>query len=416
VDGASPWASLRPLVQLSRSRGVETHLLVHDILRNPSGRRAIKGAGETFTGVSAFISPVATAAILARSYGSVARISRLLRSRANRASASIDEQESARLLAADLAAYPHLDLYVRQLRRAIRERRLDAVVTANILDSFLSATTLACRAEGTVHVCIQNACLERLRFPLMANCDLYLAESRQQAMFIRACGAHGPVEALGLPYYDELIAAQRPSRHALLELFPDLAGKILIGVTTQTAVVDFTPILEALIGMAERRGDVAIIIKLHPREDSTAYVSFERQLRRSSIGGRVKHICVEDFIGACDFLVSSDSTTIFWSILMGVQPFSWTFPLNRRSTELLDYLRPEVTFSSESPAVVVDALVLAATDPARREEWRRRREWFLQECISGCDGHAAERVFNRILSLIATGSQNMTVSESIICG
>jgi hypothetical protein len=317
-----------------------------------------------------------------------------------RNSSDIELQEKLRLLACDLASLPELELYVRQVRESIREFGLRAIVSANNIDSFLGASTVAAHSEGIPHICIHNTALERVALPAYADCDLYLAPSDSYARFMRSSGAIGRVEALGLPSYDSFVSRDA-SRNggAVLRAYPHLAGRKLVGVTTQTAWIDFRPLLNALVDWAERRNDVGVVIKLHPRESPDAYADIVRRLESAGCGGCVHHVDLVDYLVDLQCLVAGASTTLFWAILNGVRPFSWQEPNIRLMAVGLEYLGPEVTDSSEDPGHLIQALSAALDDQGEWERWQARRQRFVVEHLTGADGNACKRILERIAEL-----------------
>ncbi|MGH7439794.1 MAG: CDP-glycerol glycerophosphotransferase family protein [Polyangiaceae bacterium] len=341
-----------------------------------------------------------TASSLLKSTRIAARIRGDLR---RRAALETDPERQERFLLGegDVATIGEYRLYVEQVRRAIRAHRLRAVVTANVIDGYLSATTEACRREGVPHICVQNSGLEAVAVPRFADCDLFFAQSRSLARFLQSHGAIGQVEAVGLPYYDTLVTALAERGHgAVMDSFPHLRGKRIIGVTTQTELVNTRPILEQLITLAERRDDIAIVLKLHPREPADAHADIRSRLERTGRGVHVHHVPLTRFLADCDLLVSSTSVTILWALVMGVRPISYLDKSWSVFTHELDFMRPEVTTTFEDPIATASFVEKALDDPTEQPDWRARRADFLQEYVTGADGQASERILDHILRLL----------------
>ncbi len=399
VGGASQWESLRPLVDHTPSP-FEPVLIPHDIFRHPTAFARLTREGRPFVSLDSALGRWGGVRGLTSGVFAMRRIRRALR-RQRRQTSNPDQRFALDLLGADAAAYPELVLHVKQLRALIREEKLKAVVSANNVDSFLSATTFACRSEGIPHVCVHNTAMEEIELPNLADCDLYLADSLKYATFMRRAGKARSVEALGLPYYDELLRA-RPEDHdrRWLQPFPWVEGKTIIGVTTQTELVDFRPLLAPLLALVESRDDLALMIKLHPRESPLAYAEEGERLRRTKRGGLVHNVPLRSFLGACHSLVATSSTTLFWAIVLGVRPFSWM----NRNLELiascLDYMRPEVTTGYEDPLAVAKAVAIDVDEASNRPEWQARRARFMEESVSGSDGAACERILARLAEIL----------------
>lgn len=398
VQGASQWNSLRPLVRACAGR-YRPVLLAHDIFRSPTAYRTLLASGEPFVPIDSLVGPGGTVASLARSAGWRWRALRPLRAR-SRAAEDVEEQERLGFLALDGELIPELALYREQVRSAIRKYGLSAVVSANIVDHFITGTTSACHEEGVPHVCIQNAAMHRIHLPVYCDSDLYLAESREQAEFLRSAGALGRVEAVGLPYFDELLATTREAGEVVMERFPEIRGKRVVVVTTQTELFDFRPLLEPLVSLAAERDDLAVIIKLHPRENPGAYADLGERLLRTGRGGRLQHEPLTAVLAAADFLVSVVSTTIQSAIIVGVRPFSWLMENVRTFADRVDYMRPEVTTSAGEPNEVIATLLRALDVPGEQSSWAERREEFLRRYVTGADGKSSERVLDLLDELL----------------
>lgn len=395
VWGTSQWSSLRPLIEAGRDRH-QPVVIGADIFRHPSSYRALMDAKQPFVPVDALLSIWKTVATLVAMFVRQWRLRRTLRRAAGRTS-DVVTQETLMVPAADLASLPELALYVRQLEVAITRYRLAAVVSANNIDAFLGATTVAAERAGIPHICIHNTALERVPLPAYADCDLYVTDSESYADYLRTHGAKGRVEALGLPTYDSLVtAAGKKGRGEVFQAFPHLAGRKVVGVTTQTSWIDFSPLLEALVRWAESRSDVAVVIKLHPREDADAYEAFARRLQDTGRGGRLHHVGFTDFLCDCDCLVAGASTTLFWATVMGVRPFSWAEQNIKLMAAGLDYLAPEITTASTTPDGVVAAVDAYLREVPGQDAWFTRREHYLAHQLTGTDGQACQRILSRI--------------------
>lgn len=400
VWGVSQWSSLRPLVRAAEQR-YRVVLIAADIIRNPTAYKTLRDAAEPFVPVDAILGPYSTVKLMLSSLIEQRKVEQSLRQRAEETT-SVLEQEQLLVPAADVASFLELKVYVEQLRSAIRTHKLAAIISANNIDSFLGATTVAAHSEGVPHVCIHNTSLESVPLPAYADCDLYVTGSRIYADYLLDHGAMGRVEPLGLPQFDELIhASQRSEGGALVAKYPHLAGKKIVGVATQTEWIDFTPILTALIDWAGRRSDVAIVIKLHPREKATAYQHFVSQLESSRLGGCLHHVPLVEFLADCDCLVGGSSTSLLWSMLMEVRPFSWVTPNIKHMSFSLEQLDAEITSQFERPIDVVNAVAFFLDDPDDRPRWLNRRRKFLDELLSGNDGQACERILNRVADLMS---------------
>lgn len=398
VGGASQWNMLRPLLE----HAAPTHrqfILSHDIFRNPTARRTLCDARVPFTPIEGELGRVGAIRSLLRT----SRHRRTILNELDRLSLHSSRQRRHRLLEVDLAALPELDFFVDALECAIRRRNLDVLVTANCVDSYLGAATEACRRAGIRHACIQNAAFEAVRLPVFADCDAYFAESRRFANFMRDANALGDVHAVGLPYYDRLACIPQTASAVFKEL--DIApGKRLIGVTTQTDLIDFSEILEELVSLTQRRHDVAVVIKLHPREDGSAYASFGKRLRSRRAGGIVQHIPLEAFLGPLAALVSVVSTTIHWAILRGIRPFSWLIPNFAMFAEAVDYMHSSVTFGSPVAHHVIAAVERHLDDAEYRATWEQSRREFIDEFSTGADGGACGRILAHIEHLAISSS------------
>jgi hypothetical protein len=395
VGGASQWSSLQPLLAASHD---DYHPVVftYDIFRNPTAYRALVTTGAPFIPLDSVLGLPRTLMSLSRGTQARRRLRDQLRRRAEKARSTQDREE-ALLLASDVESLVELDLFVEQVRCSIRKHRLCAVFSANNIDSYLGAITEACRAEGVPHLCIHNTAIERVRLPALADCDLYVSDSAVYAEFMRENGALGAVEALGLPYYDKLVnRLEYDQPGAILEAFPHLRGRRIVGVTTQTEWIDFRPVLTPLIQWAEANEELAIVVKLHPRESPNAYSDLRQRLEWQGRGGFLHHVPLESFLADCEFLVGGASTTLFWAIIMGVRPFSWVEGNIRLMASGLDYLRNDVTTSFESPADVLAAIRTAVRHPEEAKAWRERRMRFIEDCLTGADGRACSRILSRL--------------------
>jgi hypothetical protein len=393
IGGTSVWSSLRPLLPIIEERARPV-LVAHDIFRNPSAYRALRAAAVPFVTVDSALSPPRLAQVLA---GGLSKMSRIRRDLEARARDGRSAAEDLRVLAADAAAIPELEVYVEQIRATIRRHRLRALVSGNIIDAFLSATTYACHAEGIPHVCVQNAAFARIPLPVYADCDLFLAESERAARFLREHGARGEVAALGLPSYDELARRGR-DRRPLAKLLPIIGDRKVVTVTTQTSLVDVRPLIEALIARIERRSDAALVIKLHPREEPGAYRDLVEHVASRGLGGKVHHLDAIEVLAGTDRLVSVMSTTLLWALVMGVPPFSWIEPRMRLSVGSVDFMDPAVIPMFETADETAEAVLASLDRPDH--DWPRRRERFLAENVTGADGRASRRIVERILSLV----------------
>ncbi len=401
VGGASQWNMLRPLAEYA----APTHrqfLLSHDIFRTPTARRTLRAAGVPFTPLEGELGPIDAVRSLLQTIRNQGAIRRDLNDRGLRPLAS---DRICRLLDVDLAALPELDVFVASLERAIRRRNIDILVSANCVDSYLGAATEACHRLGIRHACIQNAAFEAVRLPILADCDAYFAESRRFATFMREAGSSGEVHSIGLPYYDRLVGPRQSSTQLRQEL-GIAPGKQLIGVTTQTDLIDFSTVLEELVQLTERRKDVAVVVKLHPREDASAYAAFGERLRAQRVGGIVHHMPFEEFLGSMAVLVSVVSTTIHWAILSGTRPFSWLIPTFAMFADAVDYMRPSVTFGSPDASRVVNAIERYLDTPEERDAWEQARREFIDEFSTGADGQSCRRILLEIERLAGTPVTN----------
>lgn len=405
VQGVSQWDSLKTLIAKSHSK-FNCHIYVQDILKNPTAYRTLKKQGQPFTSINALLSPYLTIKILLKSLFTMWRIEKYLRKTIgyNR-----KLREKKLLLQGDLQALPELALYAEQLRCTIMRDKLKLVISANIIDSMLSVTTQICNEFRIPHICIQNASYEKIPLPVLADANLYFTESRNLADYLIASGGHGQIHAVGLPYYDELIEFSQKSQ-AKVSKENNQDSKIVIGVLTQTELINFSPLIEKLLLFAKERTNIEILIKLHPRESQNAYGKFVLELKQLGIGECVQHIPVAEFINKCDIVVSSSSTALLWAIIIGRRTFSWLEKRWSFLAEELDYLNPDITLSFEDPASVISAIEATIDGKEEGISWHDKRKLFMDYYLTGADGHACERILMIIEKALRTPHRGSSIN------
>jgi hypothetical protein len=407
VDGAATFQSLRPLLDSARNRGLRTVVLVREQVRSPTARLATEAAGEAFVPIDAFLGPLS----LAKEAASQIRIAHRVRRRLAVAARDGDV-ERARVLMADVPMLPFLGIYRKQIEAAICELGLRTIITANMVDSYFGTARDACRRHGIPLVGIQNGCNELIRFPRAPNCDLYFCESAKTAAFLRSGDTEADVRAIGLPYYDELVTG-RQGEPSLIDQMPWLAGRRIVGVTTQPDGVDLSPVLTKLVSAVETRPDLGIVVKLHPRQPADAYADLVSRLRGSGSGGCVQSMPIGTFLRGCHAMVSCFSSTVLWSIIAGVRPFTY-IPATSRRVEDLSYMNDAVTFRSTDASAVVAEAINGVRDEDGLRDWATRRDRFVATTFDGVDGRACERILDVILEVRASASSSRVVPTSIV--
>jgi hypothetical protein len=407
IGGAPHWQNLAPLLRLAEERTPgQCVVYAHDIFRNPTAYRILQQDYPAFVPLDQLVRPTALARLLFRSLRQRSRIARDLAERAN-GNASMSDKEGVLLLRGDADALPELEAFTAQLRAAIRRDRLGVVISANCIDSYLSATTAACHHEGVPHVCVQTAAVEHSPMPRLGDCDVYFADSKATAEFLLAQGAPARVMAVGLPYYDTLLARRRDKAPGVVrQSFPELAGKRIVGILTQTAVADMAPMIARFVEWAKGRDDVGVVIKLHPRESAGAYAELADDLRRAKRGGRIHQVPVVEFLADCSSVVSSTSATILWSLVMGVRPFSCLDVAGIVAIDALSFMNPRVTTRTANLDELIAAVEKDLVDGADHRAWKERHARFLQDFVTGADGRACERILEAIHLVV--GSQTDT--------
>ena len=400
VGGASPWYHTKPLFEASREE-FEPVVIAHDIFRSPSAYRVLKESGTPFIPIDSQLPLTETFSKLASGVAKAKRLQRQLVVWGNR-EPSPDRNEAVEELRADLACLPELELYVDQLRAAIRRYDLKAVVSSNVLDSLLSAGGEACRAEGIPKICLQNTTAAFIDQPIYADCDVYFAESEAMADFMRQSGARGDVEAVGLPIYDELLGeAKQLGTGAIRNHFPELKGKRIISLIAAPKNHDYQPLLEPLLDLVMRRDDVGLIIRLHPRSHPTQYEELGRELKTLGKGGRMHHVSLAGFLADTDYMVATISSTTQSALVMGVRPFCWVPPEWQLYADEANQLRPEIENRWNDPGDVVSALENALDDELDDRRWRHNWRRFVARNMTGVDGRACDRILRRIRQLAA---------------
>ncbi len=398
VGGAAPWYHTKPLVDACRGK-FEPVVIAHDIFRNPTTYKLLKKSGAPFVPIDAQLSLGKSLRSLVR--GAV-RTRQMTKQLDQWRDADVSRGESAAELKADFACLTELELYVDQVRAAIREYDLKAIVSSNILDSLLGAGGEACREEDVPMVCLQNTTAAYIHQPLYADCDLYFAESNAMADFMRESGARGRVEAVGLPIYDDLIhEARRSGKGAIRSCFPELAGKRIVSLIAAPRNHDYRPLMTPLLEMVKKRDDVGLIIRLHPRSEPNQYEQLGRELQAQGKGGRMHHISLASFLADTDYMVATVSSTTQSALVMGVRPFCWVPPEWRMYADEANQLRPEINNRWNDPESVVAALEQALDHPDDDKTWRETWRRFVGRHMTGADGSACERILKRIGQLAA---------------
>ena len=398
VGGAAPWYHTKPLVD--RCQGAfDPVIIAHDIFRNPTTYKLLKKEGIPFTPIDGQISLADNLLTIARGVWKTAKMKRRLKQWMNEDTAT--RREVAMELSADLNCVMELDLYVKQIRAAIRKHRLRAVVTSNILDSLLSAGAEACRREGVPLVCIQNTTAAYIQQPIYADCDLYLAESEEMAAFMRSSGAIGQVQALGLPFYDDLVEARTNASGTLRKLLPNIGEKKTVSLIGAPENHDYEPLLKPLMDMIRSREDTAMIIRLHPRSKPNQHEELGRELESSGKGGRVHHSPLAKFLGDSDFVVATVSSTVQSALVMGVRPYCWIPPQWRMYADEANQFRPEIQNRWNEPSNVVKALEHTLDHEQEQRDWIKRWNRISSKYMTGADGKACERIVNRLRQIAA---------------
>lgn len=399
VGGASPWYHSKPLLEACRDQ-FEPVVIAHDIFRNPSSYRVLQKSRTPFVPIDSQLSLPRTLSTLAANTVKAARLRRSL-DRWRRQSDTLWRTEVAEELKADLQCLPELELYVQQLRAAIRRYDLKAVVSSNVLDSLLSAGGEACRSEGIPKICLQNTTAALIDQPIYADCDLYFAESEAMAQLMRSSGARGDVEAVGLPFYDELLKEAKAGGGALRAQFPELEGKKIISLIAAPSNHDYGPLLDPLLKMIWERDDVGLVIRLHPRSHPTQYQALGNKLRSLGKGGRVQDIPLAGFLADTDYMVATISSTTQSALVIGVRMFCWVPQEWRLYADEANQLRPEIENRWFDPEQVVAALRKALDDPQDDARWHALWRRFVARNMTGVDGRACERIVGRIRRLAA---------------
>jgi hypothetical protein len=406
IGGASQWESLRPWVKTASSRW-PIQLVSYEILRSPSAEDAVHRDAcvcqplERVTSLGHQLATIRQAFIDRKRLQQEVQHSGDHNRTLSLERTSVEHVVRGAVLA-DLESLPEMAVYTANLQEFVQRYRPSVVVSANTVDAYISCTTRAARAMGIKHVCIQNAAMQRIALPNYADCDIFCVEGPSLAKYLSAwVGAGARLRDCGLPKYDAL--RELAMRRALIAK----GSPFTVLVTTQPTI-DFVPVICELQTWARRRGDVRLIVKLHPREHSGKYRDVCVTMEREGYGERITGAPLEPLLERADVLASCVSTTILSGLLAGVPCVACVPPRYRPFSRYVSYLDPALVAIAQGPAevpqIVEGQLVLHAN-----ESVLTLRRDAINAVFAGADGLASSRLSELIEREICQARPLLTV-------
>lgn len=402
VTGMSCWESVRPL--LAQNASYEPVVLQDDIFRSPTAYRALVNDRVPFVPMHSLISPLEMLSCLVSFFVRRFRLKRSLRRKLvlSMDSSDLKRTELTEYALRDADSLVELLVFRKELGRAIQKYRFRAIVTANILDSFLSVGTATAHEHALPSLCVQNAAHPLYPIPVPADCDIYFAASRRLAQCIADGGSPARVVTVGLPSFDEIVGRRETGQTGggIRERFPSLQDRLIVTIVSQAGVFDPVPLAEKLIDVAT--DEIGIIIKVHPREAPERFRRIASQLDARGLGTVLHRENFVDVISETDVLMSSYSAGMMWSLAMGIPTVSILPGYLRHIPDSVDYMSPSlVKYFSDIDEAAVWVSGLRRDCPELRQH-RAMLDERVPELLAGMDGHASSRIVREIVNVIRT--------------
>lgn len=152
--------------------------------------------------------------------------------------------------------------------------------------------------------------------------------------------------------------------------------------------------LSTLINLGEKHKDIQLIIKVHPREDSSRYLEFQK---KANFPIRiVKKMNIFSVIKLCDIYITFHSTTILDALILG-KPVA-TFNFDNRENPL-KFLKTKAIIELKTPKETMELIPKILEDDSFILELEKYRKEFLFEQIYKIDGNAATRIVNSVIKI-----------------
>jgi UDP-N-acetylglucosamine 2-epimerase len=152
--------------------------------------------------------------------------------------------------------------------------------------------------------------------------------------------------------------------------------------------------LSTLISLGENYEDIQLIIKVHPREDSSRYLEFQKKANFPI--QIVKNMNIFSIIKLCDLFITFHSTTILDALILG-KPVA-TFNFDNRENPL-KFLKTKAIVEFKTPKETMELIPKILGDESLIFELEKYRNEFLSEQIYKIDGNAATRIVNSVFKI-----------------
>ena len=160
--------------------------------------------------------------------------------------------------------------------------------------------------------------------------------------------------------------------------------------------IDFNQIIKTLCKVQQETNNYFVSIRRHPREEEVHKKSIDIIVKNKSAELDNSNSLI-DFIKKCDVVVSTTSTSLFWSVLYNVPIISIVPIYLREFANTLPYLNKSIAIRLENETQLYNTLVKRKNLDKKLINWQKERNKFIKLHASGFDGKACERIYKTLI-------------------
>ena len=388
IQGAPQKDSLEPLYNYMKN-DINTHIIVRDIVASSPAENLLNKEQNDFLTLDSFFTKFETFLCMFKNLFKQMKVQRKINYFLK--TKQINEIQRQKFIS-DSASIYFLGFFMDQLDRAIKVLDIDIIISANNVESTMGAISHSAKKKKIKHVCIHNTAFERVDMPNYLDCDVYCADSDNYKSFLESKTTRKKIVSLGLPAYDKIYYQIND-----IPVVKKQNDMFVIGILTQADFTDFNQIILTLNKIQNISNWFFVSIRRHPREDLAVHQKAIDTIMLNHNAELDKSNLLIGFIQKCDLVISTTSTSLFWSILYNV-PILSILPFGLREfANTIPYLDRSIAFRIDSELDLYDLLLDKSTVHKKLRHWKKSREKFLKNHASGFDGKACERIFNDLV-------------------
>lgn len=406
IRAQSEYWTVKPLLTQLKKSGYNPVIIQDDLIKNPSSKKTLDSDSASYIPIHSAIGVYKLISIWVvstfRFLFGVTKISKTYRS--SGASTSLERvflssDKAPIWIASSLHSLPELSVFEYELKQLINRYSFECLITMDMVDQWSAVVGDIGREYKVKTLIIQNTVLDDIIYPRPIATD-YMAVSGEkvQKLLIRSGALDSRILNFGLPIHDDIYHRYIP--HVMSE-----SGSFKVIVATQPFIQSYDynrNLIEDVFDVLNEYGiEANLIIKPHPRENSSLYVKLVDSLKPSE----AVRVSVEtsdnilEMAKGCDLFVSRTSTALQSYIMLGRLSIAYLNEYPEDICERLDYLSSDacVKLSDKNQLRSYISNLLEDYDNTY-SNFMHHRQNYINHCIGCFEGNAAESICRFVLS------------------